>query len=97
MKGALIDSLLTVLSAAVIVLIVVYGYQAVRVVTDRILTGDQDNEEEISRLEILESLKSDEEVSEAEEESRLKSLHSPEGSSISEEEQLRLLESLKQS
>jgi uncharacterized membrane protein len=96
MKGALIDSLLTVLSAAVIVLIVVYGYQAVRAVTDRILYDDQGAEEESSRLEILESLKSDEEVSEEEEERRLESLHSPEGASMSEEEQIRLLESLQQ-
>ena len=97
-KRALINSILAVLSAVIAVLIVVYGYQAVRAVFDRVVNNDIDEVEEESsgELELLESLKNDNESSIQERRDILDDLRSSEDSSASDEEKMQLLEALSQ-
>lgn len=89
------NSLLAVLSAFVLVLIIVFGWQEIKAVMSRIITGnDQVEEQELDRLGLLETLKGNEDVPEEEKERLLEELQSDD-ESVSDEEKLRLLESLK--
>ena len=85
------------LSALVFVLIILYGWETIRSVMDRLdIGGDEEAEmtpEEATRLEQLESLKSLEEIPEAEKEALLESLTSDDD--ISHEEKMELLDKLK--
>jgi len=98
-KRALINSLLAVLSAVIAVLIVVYGYQAVQVVVDRMMSNDgveSMDEEQFSQIELLEELRGPEIDSTPEDREELDNLRVPEDSNASEEEYLQSLESLRQ-
>jgi len=89
------NSLLAVLSAFVLVLIIVFGWQEIKTVMSRVILGeDQIKEQEMDRLEFLETLKGNEDVPEEEKERLLEELRSDDDD-ISDEEKLQLLESLK--
>lgn len=92
------NSLLAVLSAFVVVLIIVFGWQEIRSVMNRIIEGatGEPQAEEMDRLQLLESLKGDDNTSEEEKARLLEELRSEENN-VSDEEKLRLLESLRSS
>lgn len=91
------NSLLAVLSAFIFVLIVVFGWQEIRVVMNRMITGQAEVEEsEMDRLQLLESLKGSDNIPEEEKALLLEELRS-DGEDVSNEEKLQLLESLQPS
>ncbi len=91
------NSLLAVLSAFVFVLIIILGWQEIRTMMGRMITGQNDVEEqEMDRLELLESLKGGDDIPEKEKEQLLEELQSDDGG-VSDEEKFQLLETLKSS
>lgn len=91
------NSLFAALSALIFVLIILYGWQAIRSVVDRLPFGGGEEEvvpEEADRLEQLEELRSSEEIPEAEKEALLRSL-TTDDESLSDEEKMELLDKLK--
>lgn len=92
------NSLFATLSALVLVLIILYGWQLVISIADNLpfINSDKDKEtsEEDDRLKQLEALKSSEEISEAEQEAILQNLSSEEDD-MSDEEKFELLDKLK--
>lgn len=85
------------MSAFVLVLIIVLGWQEIRAVMNRVITGQTEVEKtEMDRLELLESLKGDDSTPVEEKERLLEELRSDE-EGINQEQKLQLLESLKSS
>ena len=91
------NSLFAVLSAFVLVLIIIFSWQEIRAVMSSLVAGDdQVEEKEMSRLELLESLKGNDEVSEEDKTRLLEELQTND-EDVTEEEKLQLLELLKTS
>jgi len=92
------NSFLAVMSAFVLVLIIVLGWQEIRAVMDRVITGQSEQEEkELDRLELLETLKGDDSTPVEDKERLLEELRSDEEEEVDSEQKLQLLESLKSS
>lgn len=93
------NSLLAVLSALVVVLIIVYGWQGFKSAIDKIVPADKPlvgTSEEADQLQLLESLKGGESsLSEEEQSVALEGLKSEENVEMSSEERMKLLDSLK--
>ena len=90
------NSLVAVLCALVLVLIIVYGREAIRgFMTELVADRPAAEEAEADQLELLESLRSPETASEGEMESPLDELRSGDGETA-DDEQLEHLESLRQ-
>lgn len=87
------NSFVAVLSAFILVLIIVFGWQEIKSAMNRMVAGGGEMEKkELDRLELLESLKGNDDTSEAEKVQLLDELYSDE--EVSNEEKIQLLESL---
>jgi len=97
LNRALWNSLLAVLSAFVLVLIIVLGWQEIRMTLNKVISGQSEEEAgEMDRLELLEKLKGNDDTPVEEKERLLEELRSDE-EGINQEQKLQLLESLKSS
>jgi len=91
------NSLVAVLCALVVVLIIVYGREAIRNFMVELVSDKPEVEQkEMDQLELLESLKGPEDVTEEEKEMQLQELQTEEATAVSEEERIKQLESLRQ-
>lgn len=92
------NSLVAVLSAFVLVLIIIFSWQEIRAVMSKmVMDRNPSDEQEMDRLELLESLKGNDDTPEAEKVQLLEELQSEDEVEVSDEEKLQLLESLQSS
>lgn len=91
------NSLLAVLCALVLVLIIVYGWQGFKAAIDRVLPQEEQQDDKVEAdeaLQLLESLRGENTLSEEEQSSILEGLRAEENAEVSATEQQGLLDSL---